>query len=96
MKEHGLERFARVFAEAGFVVLAPRFPITYTGATDGPLGRAADIAQQPADVSFVLDQVLSLPDVVVCLAPITPATPPRSIISLCSAGSIPAMPRAVI
>jgi predicted dienelactone hydrolase len=55
-------KFGQLFtawAEAGFAVLAPRFPITYTGASDGPLGRAADIAQQPADVSYVLDRLLA-------------------------------------
>jgi dienelactone hydrolase len=55
-------KFTQLFehwAKAGFAVAAPRFPITYTGATDGPLSRSADIAQQPADVSFVLDQILA-------------------------------------
>jgi predicted dienelactone hydrolase len=47
------------WAAAGFVVAAPRFPITYTGAADGPLARAGDIAQQPQDMSFVLDQLLA-------------------------------------
>lgn len=55
-------KFTQLFdawAAAGFAVLAPRFPITYTGASDGPLSRAGDIAQQPADMSFVLDQLLA-------------------------------------
>jgi len=55
-------KFTQLFeawAEAGFAVLAPRFPVTSTGASDGPLSRAGDIVQQPADMSFVLDQLLA-------------------------------------
>lgn len=47
------------WAAAGFVVAAPRFPITYTGAAAGPLARAGDIAQQPRDMTFVLDRLLA-------------------------------------
>ncbi len=46
---------------AGFAVAAPRFPVTATGASAGPLARAGDIAQQPADLSFVLDRLLDGP-----------------------------------
>ena len=60
---HGFDgdpsKFTQLFqywSDAGFAVVAPRFPITFTGA--GGLSRAADFAQQPADLSFVLDQVL--------------------------------------
>jgi len=55
-------KFSELFqhwSDAGFAVLAPRFPITYTGAAAGPLARAGDIAHQPADVTFVLDQLLA-------------------------------------
>jgi predicted dienelactone hydrolase len=55
-------KFTQLFeawAEAGFAVLAPRFPVTFTGASAGPLARAGDIVQQPADVSFVLDRLLA-------------------------------------
>lgn len=55
-------KFSQLFtawAEAGFAVLAPRFPITYTDVGTNPLQRAADIAQQPADVRFVLRELLA-------------------------------------
>jgi predicted dienelactone hydrolase len=55
-------KFTQLFgawAEAGFAVLAPRFPVTYTTPGANPLARAADIAEQPADMSFVLDELLT-------------------------------------
>ena len=55
-------KFTQLFehwSDAGFAVVAPRFPITYTGAAIGPLSRAADYAEQPADLAFVLDHVLT-------------------------------------
>ncbi len=54
-------KFTELFqhwVDAGFAVLAPRFPITYTGASGGPLSRAGDVTEQPADLTFVLDQLL--------------------------------------
>ena len=42
----------------GFVVAAPTFPLSSGGAPGGP--RLADYVNQPADVSFVLDEVLRL------------------------------------
>lgn len=49
------------WADAGFAVAAPRFPITATGATDGGVGvgRSVDFLEQPADLSFVLNQLLT-------------------------------------
>jgi fermentation-respiration switch protein FrsA (DUF1100 family) len=47
-----LERFAR----AGYVVVAPTFPLSSGGAPGGP--SLGDYVNQPADVSFVLDRVL--------------------------------------
>ena len=47
------------WAEAGFVVVAPQFPLTNAD-TEGSLD-AADVQQQPGDVSFVLDRVLDAP-----------------------------------
>lgn len=44
------------WAKAGYLVVAPRFPLTAEGS---PLV-LEDIRQQPADVSFVLRQVLAL------------------------------------
>ena len=55
-------KFTQLFehwSAAGFGVVAPRFPITYTGAATGPLARASDYSQQPADLTFVLDRVLA-------------------------------------
>jgi fermentation-respiration switch protein FrsA (DUF1100 family) len=55
-------KFTQLFqhwSDAGFAVVAPQFPITYTGASAGPLARAGDVVQQPADLKFVLDHVLA-------------------------------------
>ncbi|MGZ6958005.1 MAG: alpha/beta hydrolase family protein, partial [Acidimicrobiia bacterium] len=57
-------KFTELFghwSDAGFAVAAPRFPITYTSDPVGPIARAGDIANQPRDMSFVLDQVLHGP-----------------------------------
>jgi predicted dienelactone hydrolase len=45
-------------ASAGFVVAAPTFPLSNGQAPGGPLLR--DYVNQPADVSFVIDQMLRL------------------------------------
>ncbi len=42
-------------AAAGFVVVAPAFPLTSAGAPNGP--DAVDTQQQPGDVSFLIDAV---------------------------------------
>jgi dienelactone hydrolase len=44
------------WAAAGFVVAAPTFPLT----SDGSARVVGDVLQQPADVSYVLTQVLAL------------------------------------
>lgn len=46
-------------AEHGYVVAAPEFPNT-SGVADDPRGNLLDVNRQPADVSFVIDQVLRL------------------------------------
>ena len=46
------------WSDAGFAVVAPRFPITSTGASAGSIARSLDYSQQPADLTFVLDYVL--------------------------------------
>ena len=63
---HGLagspEKFSDLFAawaEAGFVVVAPRFPRT-SDWVEGQSG-VADYTEQPADISFVLDHALADP-----------------------------------
>jgi dienelactone hydrolase len=43
------------WAEAGYVVAAPAFPLTRIDAAGGP--NAADFPNQPADVRFVIDEV---------------------------------------
>ena len=48
----------RQFAAAGYIVAAPTFPLTSRGAPGGPSG--ADYANQPADVSFVISEMLRL------------------------------------
>ena len=46
------------WADAGFVVAAPKFPVTQTGSAAQGIALAADSVQQPADMSFVLDSLL--------------------------------------
>jgi dienelactone hydrolase len=48
----------RRIASAGFVVAAPTFPLSNGQAPGGP--RIADVLSQPADVSFVIDELLRL------------------------------------
>lgn len=62
---HGLggspDKFTRLhtaWAEAGYVVAAPRFPLTSDTNPDHG-GEVADLVNQPADISFVLDQMLA-------------------------------------
>jgi predicted dienelactone hydrolase len=62
---HGLggspDKFTRLhtaWAEAGYVVAAPRFPLTSDTNPDHG-GEVADLVNQPGDVSFVLDQMLA-------------------------------------
>ena len=50
----------RRIASAGFVVAAPTFPLSNGQAPGGPFLR--DYVNQPADVSFVIDQLLRLDD----------------------------------
>lgn len=55
--------FLHEWAQAGYVVAAPQFPLTKAdapGGGDTPEGRA-DILNEPGDVSFVIDQMLHLP-----------------------------------
>jgi predicted dienelactone hydrolase len=49
---------AIALAQRGFVVASPTFPLTNTGTPGGPV--LTDAANQPADVRFVIDQVLAL------------------------------------
>lgn len=46
------------WAEAGYVVAAPKFPMSND--LDGGTGVLGDYVEQPADVSFVIDEVLRL------------------------------------
>jgi predicted dienelactone hydrolase len=47
----------QAWAHAGYVVAAPIFPLTNSGAPGGP--DEADLVNQPTDVSFVITQMLS-------------------------------------
>lgn len=51
-------RLATAWAQAGYVVALPAFPLTNDGG--GVPGVLDDYVNQPADVSFVIDQVLAL------------------------------------
>jgi len=62
---HGLTAVAKVYvailqgwASAGYVVAAPNFPLSNGGAPGGPV--EGDYINQPADESFVIDEVLKL------------------------------------
>jgi len=64
---HGFTAVARVYfailqawAGAGYVVAAPDFPLSKGNAEGGP--SSGDYINQPADESFVIDQVLALND----------------------------------
>ena len=46
------------WADAGFVVAAPKFPVTQTGSGAQGVALAADSVRQPADMRFVLDYLL--------------------------------------
>lgn len=48
---------AQVWAAKGYVVALPRFPLTNISTPGGPVGQ--DVQNQPADVSFVIDQMLA-------------------------------------
>jgi dienelactone hydrolase len=55
-------KFTQLFsawAAAGYVVVAPQFPLTST--RPPPFDQVADYVNQPADISFVLDRVLASP-----------------------------------
>jgi len=47
--------YARALARLGYVVAAPRFPLTTEAAPGGHLSGIGDLASQPGDVSFVID-----------------------------------------
>jgi fermentation-respiration switch protein FrsA (DUF1100 family) len=51
------ENRLKEWARAGYVVAAPTHPLS-----SGDGGQISDYVHQPADVSFVLDELLSLPD----------------------------------
>lgn len=62
---HGLDSEGFIYdplleqwVERGYVVVAPTFPLSNIAAPGGDTGK--DLANQPADMSFVLGQVLSL------------------------------------
>lgn len=52
------EVMARTIADAGFMVAAPAFPLTNANAPGGHTHGLQDVANQPGDVSFVIDQLL--------------------------------------
>ena len=63
---HGMsghpDKFTKLFsvwADAGFVVAAPAFPLTNDHVADSD-ANVGDVEQQPADMSYVLDHMLAL------------------------------------
>jgi dienelactone hydrolase len=55
------DRLLREWARAGHVVVAPEYPRSARDAPGGPDPTNQDRDEQPADASFVLDEVLRLP-----------------------------------
>ena len=51
-------QFVREWVKAGYVVAAPTFPLTHGGTPGGTV--VSDYVQQPADVSFVITELLRL------------------------------------
>ncbi len=51
--------YMHYWAQAGFVVVAPMFPLTRHDAPGGPT--LIDLTNEPGDVSFVLDEMHQLP-----------------------------------
>jgi len=56
----GYSDLIRAIASAGYVVGAPDFPVTSAGAPGGPERGIDAPGEQPADVRFVIDQLLRL------------------------------------
>ncbi len=54
------DAIARRLAAAGYIVAAPAFPLTNENAPGGHFTAFGDVVSQPADVSFVIDEVLAL------------------------------------
>ena len=50
-------RLMRAWAQAGYVVAAPTFPLTNANAPGGP--KESDLVNQPKDVSFVISRMLA-------------------------------------
>lgn len=53
------DAIARFLAGRGYVVAAPAFPLTNEAAPGGHLSGIGDLAAQPGDVSFVIDELLA-------------------------------------
>ena len=51
----------QAWAEAGYIVAAPRFPLT-SDANPDHRTEASDLLQQPGDISFLIDQLLAVSD----------------------------------
>ena len=54
------EELLSSLAAAGFLVIAPQFPLSSGGRAGPP--DAADVVNQPGDISFLIDQILDAPD----------------------------------
>ena len=50
----------RSMASAGYVVAAPDYPLTSEHTPGGPIRGTPDMAEQPADASYVIDQILRM------------------------------------
>src|SRR4051794_36345410 len=53
---HADNPYLHPWAAAGFIAVAPTFPLTNADAPGGP--NRSDLVNEPADVSFILDQLL--------------------------------------
>jgi predicted dienelactone hydrolase len=57
---HADNPYSEPFAKAGYVVVAPKFPLTNTDAPGGPNG--SDAGNEPTDIAYVLSQLAKDPD----------------------------------
>lgn len=54
------DAIGRALADAGYVVAAPRFPLTNEAAPGGHQSGLGDTLEQPADLSFVLNELVEI------------------------------------
>lgn len=56
------DAIARLLAAAGYIIAAPSFPLTNEDTPGGHINGLSDGSEQPADLSFVIDEILAAND----------------------------------